>query len=65
MDATTAHTKCVVCKEHVEQTDTFSSVGTRNIYAINSHLACASSWLLRVTTALFAMVYSDGEGGMN
>ncbi len=35
--------KCIICKEHLKQTITFSSVKTKKTFSIRYHLNCSSS----------------------
>jgi len=35
--------KCTICKEHLEQTTTLSSVKTKKTFSIEDHLSCSSS----------------------
>ena len=37
------HKKCIICKDHLQQTDTFTSDTTHATYTIKQHLTCDSS----------------------
>ena len=48
-DALSVRKKRIICKEHLEQTTTFSSVKTKKTFFIRDHLICSSSNIIYLT----------------
>ena len=56
--------KCIICKEHLEQTTIFSSVKTKKTFFIRDHLICSSSNIVYLTDcAKCGSVQYMGETG--